>query len=587
MELKQSYKNFNRFYPLIALLLFFAFIPLALSGCGGGGGGSGSSSSTPSSTVSGTVNGGLSPISGATVNLCEANNPTISPNCPEGGTYLGTATTTATGSFSIPYVPPSINSLLYISAQGGNAGNAGKGVNAKISLFAPIGQSNKLPATNVVNELTTVTGLEVFKGSTSLINSNYGMNVFNNYTNLINPSTGNAASTGNANIMETYSVVANALANCVQETPGTGNCSTIATDVSDTTTAANTLDMVNHLISVQGTSTTSSTVMGNLYKDMTNTGWTAPTSAPLSITTVPNGPAGIYSGQITINSAASTFTLTLNSDGQFSYNDSFGDTSSGTYTFTPPTAGSTTGTITINSGSELCMPTSSTSNCQNGGGKDYPIPGTISGTYNGSAFTLVFPAAWTVSLNSNGVPTSISGTETINGTSAPITLNLQVPPALSTSTATLSDLAGTSFTNNFNPALSGTITDGYIPMTYNGNTVEMPVIPYSEDATNGTFSSTYNPDGSINFSGTTVQGSNTISFTGTVNSYGSPYFGKFTMTAVYPSGLCGGATVNSTGTFVIFNSGGINYAVSENEPAVSSPGGCDFGPFGELFQSSY
>ena len=303
---KSIFRNVRKIYLLIALLLIFAVIPFALSGCSSGSGGSSSSSSpTPStSTITGTVNGGLKPVSGSTVNLCEVNSLTSSSACPSGGTSLGSATSSSSGSFSITYTPPSTNTLLYIDASGGNAGG---GTNADIDLVAAIGPSNGLPSTSVtVNELTTVTGVELFGNANTLT----VINVFNNfYTALINVSTGKppasysdpTVGTQQTTFMTDYEVVANALASCVQ-TPST--CSAVADYVKGSNSApTTTLQMAKDVFEFQYNGAYDSTMFTNLYTTYNtmaaSTGWNMPTGAPSFIApfgytyVAGSGPAGI------------------------------------------------------------------------------------------------------------------------------------------------------------------------------------------------------------------------------------------------------------------------------------------------------
>ena len=105
-------KRFS-FYLLILTIFLFAG-SVALSGCSGGGQGS-NSSGTPSgsggggSSVSGSVNGGLTPLAGTTtVSLYKV-----------GNNIALTSETTTTGSFSLNYTNSGGNALLYIVATNG------------------------------------------------------------------------------------------------------------------------------------------------------------------------------------------------------------------------------------------------------------------------------------------------------------------------------------------------------------------------------------------------------------------------------------------------------------------------------------
>ena len=308
---KKQLLNARKFSVLIALLFVFVVIPFALSGCGGSGCSSSSSSPTPStSTITGTVNGGLKPVSGSTVTLCESGS-TPSSGCPLGGTSLGSATSSSSGSFSITYTPPSANTLLYIEASGGNAGG---GTNTYIDLVAAIGPSNGLPSTSVtVNELTTVTGVELFDNANTLT----VINVFNDaYSALINVSTGapltyapSTQGTEQKGFMTDYEVAANALASCVQ-TPST--CSAVAGYVKGSNALpTTTLDMAEDVFEFQYNGAYDSTMFTNLYTYNTmapSTGWNMPAGAPSFIASFGyNYVAGSYPDGIAIDGSGNAW----------------------------------------------------------------------------------------------------------------------------------------------------------------------------------------------------------------------------------------------------------------------------------------
>ena len=108
------------------------------------------------SEISGIVHGGQQPISGATIQLYEANAAT------DGGASvpLGSAVTTlGDGSFTLgSYSCPTSNPLMYLLSTGGNPGLGGSVNNADIVLMAPLGLCSTLNSSQyvVINELTTV-----------------------------------------------------------------------------------------------------------------------------------------------------------------------------------------------------------------------------------------------------------------------------------------------------------------------------------------------------------------------------------------------------------------------------------------------
>lgn len=307
MDIKTLFGKSRKSYALILTLLVLA-VPLTLSGCVGGGGGS---SSSTSSTISGTVDGGLSPISGSNATLCEYNNSTEHfTGCPLGGTSLGSATTSASGSFSISYTPPSTggSTVLYVDASGGKTGTGT--TNDYIDLIAMAGSSSSLPSSLKVNELTTVAGEELFgfaNGYTDPGNKN-ALSVFNDYySSLVNVSSGNPAgslSSSQTTIINAYKILANALAGCVQNQ---SVCSQIAKYVNayNLTPPMTTLQIAAMIQEFQNVSanSTGSTMLENLYnivvesKLAQSTGWTVPSSAPATVPSleITHGGGGGYS----------------------------------------------------------------------------------------------------------------------------------------------------------------------------------------------------------------------------------------------------------------------------------------------------
>ena len=247
--------------------------------------------------MSGTLKGGLTPINGATVNLCEATNELVSLSCPVGGVSLGTAKTSSTGSFTISYTAPSTPTLLYLSAQGASplligqlssvaVSIGGGGANSYLSsFFAPAGLSGSLPATVTVNELTTVVGLEVFR-DIPLANL---ANIFNNYYKpLMDVATGEpllpypVTSIGaqQTAFMSDYEVIVNAYASCVDSTL---TCSAIATDVEGNNPAPTTIiGMAEDIDSFQYDSAYDGTMFSNLYNNYNAMALTTDCNLPVS-----------------------------------------------------------------------------------------------------------------------------------------------------------------------------------------------------------------------------------------------------------------------------------------------------------------
>jgi hypothetical protein len=120
-----------------------------------------STPTNPASTtmnIAGKVHGGQQPVSGATIQLYEANTTT---NQGASTAMLTTTVTTAgDGSFSITgdYTCPVSNPFVYIVATGGNPGLGGSVNNTDISMMALLGTCSTLTSASyvVINELSTV-----------------------------------------------------------------------------------------------------------------------------------------------------------------------------------------------------------------------------------------------------------------------------------------------------------------------------------------------------------------------------------------------------------------------------------------------
>ncbi|MHB1696940.1 MAG: hypothetical protein ACYCSQ_02375 [bacterium] len=246
----------------------------------------------------------------------------------------------------------------------------------------------------------------------------------------------------------------------------------------------------------------------------------------------------------------SSFTFTLDANGQFSYIDNLGDTAAGSYTLS-------NNVLTISSG-YICAPTSSTSNCSNGGGTSYAIPGNF--TIN--SVVVGFPSTWNITTSSSGAVTSLSSDITVGGTSIPVSLS----PSLGLTNAFFPNGINNISRHAFSTVslISGATlnsTTGDYELTINGSTFYLPIYNYDSMTINGTANSSYNPDGSIGFSGTTTFPTNALSFTGTFYP-GSLSAGEFDMTETDNSGnqICNdGLTVQWVGTASILDDNGTNY----------------------------
>ncbi|MGO9604633.1 MAG: hypothetical protein ACLQAT_14810 [Candidatus Binataceae bacterium] len=205
---------------------------------------------TPAASLSGTVQGGLSAISGAAVTLYAAGT-----NYGLNATSLGSATTNASGNFTVGYTPPLMPAVLYLVVLGGNAG---AGSNTAIGLMGVAGMSNALPASITINELTTAAGqwaLAQFIDTTGQVIGAPASNAtgFANAVekaqfNLVIIATGAPASFWsnqgateaicaggsppvNCDGLERLNTIANVLAACVESSgPSSSTCSTLLTN---------------------------------------------------------------------------------------------------------------------------------------------------------------------------------------------------------------------------------------------------------------------------------------------------------------------------------------------------------------------
>lgn len=191
-----------------------------------------SPSPTPVTSISGQVEGGLGPISGAQVTLYQAG-----PNAyGAGAAVLGSATADSSGKFAIGFTPPAETSLLYLVALGGNGG---AGSNASIGLMSIAGFS-AAPLTPVkLNELTTVASQWALAQFTDSTGQQIGAPLSNAaglenaaeqaFDNLVDPTTGAPAtflpsaaecSSGlpptNCDGLDRIDTLANIIAACVQ-----------------------------------------------------------------------------------------------------------------------------------------------------------------------------------------------------------------------------------------------------------------------------------------------------------------------------------------------------------------------------------
>jgi PKD repeat protein len=202
---------------------------------------------TQAALASGTVFGGQQPIGGATVQLWQVG----TTGYGTGATPLGSsATTLSNGSFSITgnysclNAVNGVNTLVYITATGGNPGLAPGTNNSAITLMAALGPCSSLgPSTFIsMDEVTTVASVYALAqfmspsgGIGSFGSSNQGLvNAFATVNNLSNIATGVARSltpNGNGVVPQAeINTLADILAPCVNSAgPTSAECSSLFT----------------------------------------------------------------------------------------------------------------------------------------------------------------------------------------------------------------------------------------------------------------------------------------------------------------------------------------------------------------------
>lgn len=260
---------------------------LSSSGSGDGSNGGG--------TFTGHVSGGLSPVSGATVNLMAAGSETP----------VATATTASDGSFSFDFTKPSATSLLYVVVSGGNAGGASS---KNLELAGIVGSSDKVPSNTEVNELTTAAFSEVMlnfglqKTGKDKDSINYGApanisgmnNMIAEWKNLI-------AADGKLNTskiakenQDALTIIANAVAACV-ETPSSCDSLFQASSNVGGTAASSLLEAVSNMLTVNADVASVDKIARPMEK---GTGYPINSTTPLSALSIPLPAAGATIGVI-------------------------------------------------------------------------------------------------------------------------------------------------------------------------------------------------------------------------------------------------------------------------------------------------
>lgn len=268
-----------RLVPLVSFLLGTIFFVSCTRSSGLTG--SGGTAPAASGSISGTVQGGLSGISGATVSLYQAGSP------PK---LLGSTQTAKDGTFNVTnFSAPSSSGLLYFVVTGGNAGS---GTNTSTQLMAIAGTGTSQSTGIIINELTTAAAqttafnlglLNDASGNVTLlapVNATGASNVNAQYVNFVVSTTGQL-NTSNSNLstamQNALGTMANAFASCVENS---SKCSTLMS----TATGISGGGALNLLESGFNMLSNSSTVASGVYSIASglssSTGFSIPSTIP-------------------------------------------------------------------------------------------------------------------------------------------------------------------------------------------------------------------------------------------------------------------------------------------------------------------
>jgi len=192
--------------------------------------------------VTGSVVTGTTAIAGATVSVFSTGTTSA---------QVGTsATTDASGQFSISFNCPAAGTLMYVTATGGQVGSAP--ANTHIQLASALGACGTLPASIVVNEFTSTAAVYALSGfapaagvsPVSFQGKSPGLDqAFVTLKNLVVASTGAFATTGRENnasvVQQRLNTVANAMAACNASSTG-AQCTELFTCATANATFAST-----------------------------------------------------------------------------------------------------------------------------------------------------------------------------------------------------------------------------------------------------------------------------------------------------------------------------------------------------------
>lgn len=256
------------------------------------GGSAGANNGSFSGNLTGSVSGGLSPVSGATVTLFSL---PIGSSAP---TSLASATTNSAGGFTLNYTNPGGNAILYVLAVNGSAGS-GSSSNTNIQMAAMLGQTSNVPASLLVNELSTsvfintmtqfglssdTNGAISYSLPSRVSTASFANIASQTSTFITNGAINSGVSTANQTILFS---MANSIASCIENSNKCGTLFNTAQSGSNTA-AANIMESLFNMINVSSDSTAIYTLAFPLGA---TTGYNMTGSTPSTLTVVPNAAA--------------------------------------------------------------------------------------------------------------------------------------------------------------------------------------------------------------------------------------------------------------------------------------------------------
>jgi len=194
--------------------------------------------SAPGHMLGGHAHGGYGPLVGSTVTLYSVG----TTGYGSAATSLGSTVTDASGNFNLPVTCPGNNPLTYLTATGGKSGG-GTVANSGIGLILGTGACASIPATVIINEVSTVAtvyALARFTDATTLdigAPSSNTVGITNAFTligSLYNPTTGMTGPLyGQPGIppvsVQKFNTLADILVSCVNSSSPFAACASLFT----------------------------------------------------------------------------------------------------------------------------------------------------------------------------------------------------------------------------------------------------------------------------------------------------------------------------------------------------------------------